>query len=224
MKIIKILLATIIVLPMLGILYQTLAGAMDARRYPPPGELIEVKGRDMHLYCLGEGNPTVVLEAGAGGGVLGWAWIQPEVAKETRVCAYDRAGYGWSDETSGDLNAATVVEDLRILLEAAGERAPFVLVGYSLGGHYNRVFAHTYPEEVLGVVLVDARNPAVTGRLESYEDDVSQAMRMMRMGHALARFGVMRLLGDMDGMMQPLPEKRGVQGVSIKDIRHWRHY
>ena len=208
-----------------GSAYEAIASTASARRYPPPGELAEVKGRAMHLHCTGEGSPTVVLEGGMSGGVLGWAWVQPEVAKTTRVCSYDRPGYGWSDPTPDEFNASTVADDLHALLAAAGEQGPFVLVGHSLGAHYNRVFTQAHPQDVSGVVLVDARHPAIPESTETYEADMAQGLRMMQVAHMLSRFGVMRLLGDVDGMLQPLPD--GVQEVAIAHnatSRHLRTY
>lgn len=208
-----------------GLAFETLAAAADAKRYPPAGELVDVGGRAMHLHCTGEGGPTVVLESGVGGGVLAWAWIQPEVARETRVCSYDRAGYGWSDERPGDLNAQTVVEDLHDLLSAAGEQGPYLLVAHSLGGHYSRVYADAHHDEVLGVVLLDARNPLIGHRDEGHYDSVAQAVRMFRVARGLAEFGVMRLLGDLQGVMQPLPDGAREAAIAASATpRHLRTY
>jgi len=220
-----LLVGVVATLLVVGLAFETLAAAADANRYPPVGELVDLGGRAMHLHCTGEGSPTVLLESGLGGGVLGWAWIQPEVAEETRVCSYDRAGYGWSDERSGDLNAETVVEDLHDLLSAAGEQGPFVLVAHSLGGHFSRVYADAYPDDVLGVVLLDARNPLIGQRDESHYESVANAVRMFRVARGLAEFGVMRLLGDLQGTMQPLPD--GVREAAIASSatpRHLRTY
>jgi hypothetical protein len=84
-------------LVVIGAAYQVIATEIDRRNFPPPGQLVDVGGYQMHLYCTGEGDPTVILDAGHPLGVSSWAWVQPELAKATRVCAYDRAGLGWSD-------------------------------------------------------------------------------------------------------------------------------
>ena len=86
----------IFVLAITGMVYQTAASEADQREFPPPGNLIDIGGFKMHIHCEGEGSPTVILEAMSGGASPYWGWIQPEVAKKTRVCAYDRAGFGWS--------------------------------------------------------------------------------------------------------------------------------
>jgi len=128
---------------------------------PPPGRLVDVGGRKLHLLCSGSGSPTVVLEAGASAFAIDWTLVQQEVARHQRVCSYDRAGSGWSD-ASTPATRASVSHDLHALLEQAGEAPPFVLVGASLGGIYVRLYAADYPDQVAGLVLVD---PATETRL-----------------------------------------------------------
>ena len=143
-----------------GALYQALAGAADARAYPPPGRLVDVGGYRLHIACFGErrpGTPTVVLEDGSAGvGSIDWRPVQALVAPATRVCAYDRAGFGWSDPGPAPRTAGRVTAELHTLLRGAGEEGPYVLAGHSLGGYFNRVYASAHPGEVAGMVLVDA--------------------------------------------------------------------
>lgn len=120
----------------------------------PPGRLIDVGGRKLHIHCTGAGAPTVILEAGASSFSLDWSLVQPEIAKKNRVCSYDRARMGWSDSSSSD-TAADIVRDLKTLLRAANEKGPYVLVGASMGGIYVRLYQLRHPEEVVGMVLVD---------------------------------------------------------------------
>src|SRR5262245_27917566 len=123
----------------------------------PPGRLIEVNGHRLHLNCKGAGSPIVVYEAGASGSSLDWEKVQPVVAATTRSCSYDRAGYGWSEpSTAAKATSRDIAQELRELLRKAGEDAPFVVVGHSLGGFHVQMFAHLYPDDVLGVVLVDS--------------------------------------------------------------------
>ena len=122
------------------------------------GRLVDIGGRSLYLDCRGAGSPTVVLEAGMGGGVAGWSPVHDQIAASTRVCAYDRAGRGSSDRR-GKHTLADAATDLRSLLTAAGEAGPFVVVGHSLGGDYARIFADRYRDEIAGVVLVDAFTP-----------------------------------------------------------------
>lgn len=120
----------------------------------PPGKLLTLGGRKMHLHCTGAGSPTVILEAGASSFSLDWSLVQPEIAKSNRVCSYDRARLGWSDP-GGPETAANFVQDLKSLLTAAKEDGPFIMVGASMGGVYVRLFQLRYPGQVAGMVLVD---------------------------------------------------------------------
>ena len=123
----------------------------------PPGRLIEVNGHRLHLNCTGEGRPTVVYEAAAGGSSLDWEKVQPVVAATTRSCSYDRAGLGWSEPSDADKTTSQdIAEELHELLRKAGEKAPYIMVSHSIGGFYLQMFAHLYPDEVAGAVLVDS--------------------------------------------------------------------
>jgi len=132
----------------------------DLADFPPPGRLIEVDGHQHHLACMGTGTPTVILEEGAGGGSLNWTWIQRKVAATTRVCSYDRPGYGWSNPSDTPRDGDTVGRELDALLRSASEKGPFIVVGHSLGGAYVRMFAAQQRDNVVGLVLVDATNPS----------------------------------------------------------------
>ncbi len=134
----------------------TIAKSNLAKQYPAPGQLVDVGGYKLHINCMGQGSPTIILEAGQSDYSLIWASVQPEVAKYTRVCSYDRAGYGWSESSPYPLTATAAVEELNTLLVNANIQGPFVLVGHSLGGMFMRVYAHNYPDEVVGMVLVDS--------------------------------------------------------------------
>lgn len=118
--------------------------------------MVDVKGRKAHINCTGEGSPTVILESGLGGGSLDWSLVQPEAAKFARVCSYDRAGIVWSSASDRRRDAAEITGELHDLLTAANISPPYILVGHSIGGVYVQVFAARYPDEVIGVVLVDS--------------------------------------------------------------------
>jgi pimeloyl-ACP methyl ester carboxylesterase len=123
------------------------------------GRLIDLGGWRMHIHCMGaarEGQPTVILEAGSSDFSIDWAFVQPEVAKLTRVCSYDRSGSGWSDLGPYPHTLKQIVFELHTLLEKAGESAPIVFVGHSYGGRIGRIYAATYPGNVRGMVFVDA--------------------------------------------------------------------
>jgi pimeloyl-ACP methyl ester carboxylesterase len=147
-----------------------------AARHPVPGALVGIDGRAMHIYCVGEGAPTVVLESGAGDDWIYWQKVQPEAARASRVCAYDRGGLGWSDPRPGRRDAQAIAADLHRLLAAAGERPPFVIVGASAGALYARMFAATFPSDVAGLVFVDGSTPEQTRELPGarYTDSAAQ--------------------------------------------------
>ena len=125
----------------------------------PPGRLVDIGGYRLHLYCLGQGSPTVVFDSGIGGFSLEWATVQSALAGTTRACTYDRAGYGWSDRSPYPRTTRVMVSELHRLLRAAHEQGPYLLVGHSFGGYNVRYYANAYPDEVAGMVLVDASHP-----------------------------------------------------------------
>jgi pimeloyl-ACP methyl ester carboxylesterase len=132
---------------------------VDYSAYTQPQRMIEVApGRRLNLVCMGRaraGVPTVVFEIGVGDPAGDWARVQPEVAKSTRACSYDRAGVGFSDPGTGDGSSAGAVADLRQLLVAADIPPPYLLVGQSSGGMSVRLFYYLHPDEVAGLVLVE---------------------------------------------------------------------
>jgi pimeloyl-ACP methyl ester carboxylesterase len=133
---------------------------------PAPGTYIWVGDHRLHLVCKGSGSPTVVFDAGLGGSSLDWTLVHPEVASFTRACAYDRAGYAWSDPGPLPRDARNIVDDLERLLGNASVAAPYVLVGHSLGGLIVQHFARRNPQRVAGLVLVDATHEDQFRRLQ----------------------------------------------------------
>lgn len=146
----------LVALLLIVILAGSQARARLRRRYLAPGRMVDVGGYRLHLHTLGQGEPAVVFDAGLGATGLAWAPIQRIVAQYTRAIVYDRAGLGWSEPGRQPRNNATMVEELHELLRRAGIPGPYVLVGHSLGGLNARLFAHVYPQEVAGLILVDA--------------------------------------------------------------------
>ena len=144
-------------------IYEPLAEAADAKAYPPPGQMVDVGGYRLHINCTGSGSPTVVIESGWGDLSASWGWVQPEVAKTTRICTYDRAGMGWSEASPQPRTAREFAKELHTLLVKANEPGPYVLVGHSMGGFTVLVYAHDYPDEVSGLVLIDAQDAARFG-------------------------------------------------------------
>jgi pimeloyl-ACP methyl ester carboxylesterase len=140
--------------------YETVQEAVDANAHPMPGQLVDVGGHRLHLNCIGSGSPTVVLEPGGGAMSSSLSWITPAVARDTRVCVYDRVGRGWSDPADTAQDGAQIATDLHTLLHTAGVPGPYVLAGHSFGGLYTLALAARYPDDVAGMVLVDSTAPA----------------------------------------------------------------
>jgi pimeloyl-ACP methyl ester carboxylesterase len=145
--------------------YQAAGDARDRRRYSPPGRLVDVGGRRLHVRCAGSGTPAVVLIPAMGDTMMSWLPVQDALAPVTTVCVYDRPGLGWSDPAPGLPTAAAMARDLRGLLDAAGVAPPFVVAGHSLGGLVAQVFSCRYPGEMAGLALVDSSHPGQVGRL-----------------------------------------------------------
>ncbi|NLF13349.1 MAG: alpha/beta hydrolase [Anaerolineaceae bacterium] len=203
-----LLIGVILVLAAAAAVYQALAARAEERAYPPPGQLVDVGGHRLHLYCLGEGSPTVILESGAGEATPLWAWIQPEVARTTRVCAYDRAGFGWSDPGPQPRDAQTVVAELQRLLHGAGVEPPYILAGHSLGGEFVRLFAHQYPESVSGLVFIDSGHPDLFERIPEIREENAAGERLSRVALVAAPLGLMRLYWADDGPNPDLPARQ----------------
>jgi pimeloyl-ACP methyl ester carboxylesterase len=141
---------------------QAYAARRDERRFPPPGTLVDVGGRRMHLDVRGPDDapgPTVVLDAGLGSFSANWHWVQTELAATSRVVAYDRAGLGWSERGPRPRDARTLATELRTALRDAGVPGPFVLAGHSFGWLPVRAFADLYRDETVGLVAVDGSHP-----------------------------------------------------------------
>jgi len=132
------------------------AEPMDLDAFPAPGALVSVGAHDLHINCSGKGSPAVILDSGLGSNSLDWVRVQPEVEKVTRVCSYDRAGYGWSEGGPKPRTSGTIVSELSNLLTRGRVSPPYILVGHSFSGLTVRLFASRYPEKTAGLVLVDS--------------------------------------------------------------------
>ena len=157
----------LVVLAMVGALYQATANNLDAKRTPEPGQLFNAIGSKLKLNCTGNGSPAVILEAGLGDNIMEWNRVQPRIAKLTRVCSYDRAGYGGSEPGVMPRTSRQIAAELHGLLKNAGERSPFVLVGHSFGGYTVRLYNSVFPDQVAGIVLVDSTQEDQYGLLPS---------------------------------------------------------
>lgn len=191
---------------LVGYIYEPRAEAADARTYPPPGQLVDIGGYHLHINCTGTGSPTVIIDAGLGDGSTMWGFVQPEVAKTTRVCTYDRAGLGWSDAGPLPRDAAQIAKELHTLLQNANIPEPYVMVGHSMGGLGVRVFVHEYASKIAGVVLIDSMSPnqftPSQTEVQSQSDSQSQPFSFLA---TLARFGVVRLIVRPLGIINYVP-------------------
>jgi pimeloyl-ACP methyl ester carboxylesterase len=179
--------------------YETIQEQIDRSSTAMPGHLVDVGGRRLYIHCTGAGSPTVVLVSGLGETSAYWSgWIQPAVERNTTVCAYDRAGQGWSDPPISPQDGATVATDLHALLENAHVAGPYVVAAHSTGGVYARIFAAHYPDQVAGMVLLDSQpNEALSGGLPDYPSQYSVLRRATAIFPSLARVGLFRLIYEL---------------------------
>lgn len=180
-----------------GALTQTLLTKQERAQHPAPGQMVSVGTHRLHLHCQGSGQPLVLLESGLSGWSQDWALVQPELARHTQVCSYDRAGYAWSDEAPEPRTGLLAVEDLRTLLRAAGVQGPMVVVGHSWGGMLAQLLAQTHPDEVAGLVLVDALHHDQTATMDPAAHARYSRNMALLTGSAtwLAPLGLARLAG-----------------------------
>jgi len=202
------LLGLLVMLVLVGSIYEMLGRKNAEERLLPRGKLVDVGGRKMHIDCRGTGSPTVILEAGLGtGGTLDWTLVHDKIAAFTRTCAYDRAGIMWSDPKNTPQRASAVADDLHALLKGAGIMDPLVLVGHSIGGTYARTYVGKYGDQVAGLVMVDSSHPDQVerlGRVVSVDVHPKRASTLMHAANALAWTGIVRFVS----MRGQIPELR----------------
>ena len=198
---------TVLAAAAIGAGYETVREALDARAYPPPGQLVDVGGHRLHLQCTstGAGGPTVILEPGLGATSSDMSWIAPVVARHTRVCVYDRAGRGWSDPVDGPQDADRVAADLHTLLTEAHVEGPYVLAGHSFGGLYVQDFAAQFPDQVAGLVLLDSTAPRNRPGQPATLAVPTVVDRIFAVVPAAAHLGVGRILAAFDYDTLPPP-------------------
>ena len=204
--------------------YETIQERVDRSTTAMPGHLVDVGGRRLYVHCTGSGSPTVVLVSGLAETSVYWGgWIAPAVAQNTTVCAYDRAGQGWSDPPASPQDGLAVATDLHALLDHAQIPGPYVLVGHSTGGVYVRVFAARYPDQVAGIVFLDSQpNEALTG-LPDFPSQYSTLRRASALFPSLARLGVFWLVNQFAPDTLPVParveERAVVSTASLNRIQ-----
>src|SRR5215212_3747983 len=200
------------VLAVAGAIYQAIATELAERAYPPPGEMVDVGGYRLHINCVGQGSPTVVLDSGSGGFSAQWVRVQRGDSDTTRVCAYDRAGMGWSEMGTDPRDASQITSELHTLLGKAGIDGPYVLVGLSFGGMYMQTYAARYPDEVAGVALVDSStDPDQFSQRPEGRDSYEPQKQSFAVVPLPARLGVVRLLSEFDPASPELPQQQREQ-------------
>ena len=164
-------------------------------RTAPPGRLVSVGHHRLHIRCDGDGGPPVVFDAALGGSSLSWSLVQPAVARFTRACSYDRAGFGWSDAGPLPRTAGRIADELHELLRAAAVPPPYVLVGHSYGGLVTRLYASRHPNDVAGLVLIE---PAIPEEWTNPSDEqralIARGVRLCRYGATASRRGLAQLV------------------------------
>jgi pimeloyl-ACP methyl ester carboxylesterase len=191
-KILAVLAALIVTAPVAGSIYQAAMEARDDRRLTPPGKLVDVDGHRMHVFCQGHGSPTVIVEQGIGAQALGWAPFNERMSSITTVCAYDRAGMGYSEPLDHATPATEVASRLHALIKAAGIDDDLVLVGWSAGGMYAREYYRQFPQRVKGMVLVDSSHEQQLTRMGDPDVGYVNPMKLQRF---LVPIGWTRLRG-----------------------------
>jgi pimeloyl-ACP methyl ester carboxylesterase len=212
-RVVRVLIILIVIVLLAGFLYENISETRERRFHRMPGRRVNILGADplgrghltadpaalfLHIDCTGQGSPTVILDAGLGDSFLSWYKVQPEMAKFTRVCSYDRAGMGYSDSSLRPRTSRVIAEELHGLLQRAAIPAPYILVGHSMGGFDVRLYASLYRGEVVGMVLVDSSHPEQQKRLPALNDMDATEVREQEFLTFAMPFGIPRLLGLCD--------------------------
>ena len=204
LRVIGGLIALFVLLFLAACVAEKVSLAQLPEKYPPPGEMVDVGEYSLHLYCTGDpsAKPVVVVSPGSGSSVAHWPLVQPEVAKFTRICVYDRLGSGWSFGKPQGQTYQEEAEDVHTLLQNAGVAGPYILVGASYGGAVMQVYASLYPQGVVGIVQVDA----VTRGMETkYPEKYADALKINR--QVISTFSIPGLFRLMNwfGMSKTVP-------------------
>ncbi|MBD0347241.1 MAG: alpha/beta hydrolase [Coleofasciculus sp. Co-bin14] len=207
--------------------YHIIATWIENKKHQPPGQQIDMGGYKLHLYLKGKGKPTVIIDHSLGG-IDGYFLIE-EIAKITQVCIYDRAGYGWSDSSPKPRSSKEIVKELDTLLNLAEIQPPYILVGDSFGSYNVRLYAHQFPEKVVGLVMIDGLHEVAMLKM-------SMSLRALKLffmsGFAMSilgsTLGIIRVLGTL-GMFELLKkELRNFPQETLKSVKrsfyHYQHW
>jgi pimeloyl-ACP methyl ester carboxylesterase len=215
----------LVLLIVVGMIAQSVAASRDQRRYPPPGELVDIGDFSLHVNVAGEMNagPTVVLIGCGGCTSANWGWIHPKVAEFAPVVSVDRAGLGWSEQRPFQGDASDDAQELHSALQKAGIPGPYVLVGHSYGGPVARLFADQFPDEVVGLTLVDPRHPDMASRLPAEAvSAMSSEEWMVRILGWSARLGLLRLTDLGESQAAGLPDQQQAEfAAHYNSVQYW---
>lgn len=202
--------AVVVLLLAAGAAYQAIGARRSARTFTAPGALIDVNGQRLHVICAGSGTPGVVFESGLAASSLTWTRVFRDVATFTRACAYDRAGFGWSDPAQQPRTVARMLEELHGVLQQAAAASPYVLVGHSFGSFLICAYASQHPADVAGLVLLDPPS--------EWHEITRERARLLRRGKRLARIGgILARLGVVRASLALLTG--GAPGVPRNSVR-----
>ncbi|TWT00509.1 alpha/beta fold hydrolase [Planomicrobium sp. CPCC 101079] len=218
-KILFSFVALIVLLVISGIAFEAVASHQGAKKYPPEGKMVDVGDFKLHLQQQGNGKPVILLETGSGLASKSWKDLPKRLAEYGTVVTYDRAGYAWSEEATTERTGSNIVRELYTALKKEKIEGPYILVGHSLGGMYSRLFAQTYPEEVGGIVLLDARPENFSKETTPFFEEAGLDPASVNMPSAntltlLKRLGVIRLMEN--SVLPNLPENEQDRAMNIE--------
>jgi pimeloyl-ACP methyl ester carboxylesterase len=208
------LVAVVALLLVAGYGYESISAWSDARRFDPPGAMVDVGGYRLNISCIGDAlGPTVLIEAGGGVGAVGYVAVQEQIAQFARVCIYDRAGLGWSEPAPTPRTFDEMARELNVLLERSQVPAPYVLAAHSFGGGIARVFARDYRDKTAGLVLIETGDEPLAFHPVAQEA-FARAREINVVANVLHRFGVVRLVPALLG-----PYAEAVPEVQARVLR-----
>ncbi|PSL40098.1 pimeloyl-ACP methyl ester carboxylesterase [Planomicrobium soli] len=218
-KILFSLVALMVLLVITGTAFEAIASYQGAKKFPPEGKLVDVGGFELHIQQQGSGKPVILLETGSGLASKSWNDLPKKLADYGTVVTYDRAGYAWSDEATTERTGRNIVQELHTALKKEKIEGPYVLVGHSLGGMYARLFAQTYPNEVKGLVLLDARPEDFSKETAHFFEAAGLDPATVNTPSAgtlslLKRIGVIRLMKN--SILPGLPEGEQDRTINIE--------
>ncbi|MBG9587273.1 alpha/beta hydrolase [Cytobacillus firmus] len=199
LNITKLIIYILIFILLIGFIYEKQAEKQTLKKFPAPGEMVNLNGDILHVNIKGEGSPIVVIESGSGSWSIDWFKVQNTLSKYATVVTYDRAGYGWSSRSSKPRTGDQIVNDLHDLLRAKDLKGPIILVGHSLGGLYTRLYVQKFPDDISGVVLIDSTPIDFNSKLSQINPKSAHKFHKAseqnnNIAAFLSRFGVTRII------------------------------